>query len=78
MKDNAVRKWSCSKLGGASQTGAAGGGAKPEPTPRQVLLCNQEDWKGAVYYELLPPDGKLNANPCRRWSEPANKGKRPR
>ncbi|GFV79452.1 mariner Mos1 transposase [Trichonephila clavipes] len=34
--------------------------AKPELTARKVLLCISWDWKGIIYYELLPYGQTLN------------------
>ncbi|GFW68519.1 mariner transposase [Trichonephila clavipes] len=47
--DNIVRKRSWSKRGKAAQTVA-----KPRLTSRKVLLCIWWDWKGILYFELLP------------------------
>ncbi|GFS67816.1 mariner transposase [Trichonephila clavipes] len=47
--DNIVRKRSWSKRGEAAHTVA-----KPGLTSRKVLLCIWWDWKGIIYYELLP------------------------
>lgn len=47
--DNVERKRSWSKAGEASQTVA-----KPGLTARKVLLCVWWDWKGILYYKLLP------------------------
>ncbi|GFW84078.1 mariner transposase [Trichonephila clavipes] len=46
--DNIVRKRSWSKRSEAAQTVA-----KPRLTSRKVL-CIWWDWKGIIYYELLP------------------------
>lgn len=55
--DNVKRKRSWSKAGEASQTVA-----KPGLTARKVLLCVWWDWKGIIYYELLPYGQTLNSN----------------
>ncbi|GFT66191.1 mariner transposase [Trichonephila clavipes] len=47
--DNLVRKRSWSKRSEAAQTVA-----KLGLTSRKVLLCIRWDWKGIIYYELLP------------------------
>ncbi|GFU43685.1 mariner transposase [Trichonephila clavipes] len=47
--DNIVRKRSWSKYREASQMGA-----KPGLMTRKVLICIWWDWKGIIYYELLP------------------------
>ncbi|GFY20144.1 histone-lysine N-methyltransferase SETMAR [Trichonephila clavipes] len=47
--DNIVQKRWCSKRGEAAQMVA-----KPGLTSRNVLLCIWWDWKGIIYYELLP------------------------
>ncbi|GFV28769.1 mariner transposase [Trichonephila clavipes] len=47
--DNIVQKRSWSKRGEAAQMVA-----KPGLTSRKVLLCIWWDWKGIIYYELLP------------------------
>ncbi|GFU50836.1 histone-lysine N-methyltransferase SETMAR [Trichonephila clavipes] len=47
--DNVVRKRSCPKCGEAAQTVA-----KPGLTARKILLCIWWEWKGIIYYELLP------------------------
>ncbi|GFX27596.1 mariner transposase [Trichonephila clavipes] len=47
--DNIVRKRSCSKRIQAAQTVAKSG-----ITSRKVLLCIWWDWKGIIYYKLLP------------------------
>ncbi|GFV06525.1 mariner Mos1 transposase [Trichonephila clavipes] len=44
-----MRKRLWSKRGEVAQTVA-----KPELTARKVLLCIWWDWKGIIYYELLP------------------------
>ncbi|GFX53184.1 mariner Mos1 transposase [Trichonephila clavipes] len=36
--------------------------AKPGLTARKVLLCIWWDWKGIIYYELLPYDQTLNSD----------------
>ncbi|GFU57352.1 mariner transposase [Trichonephila clavipes] len=53
--DNIVRKRSWSKRGEAVQTMA-----KPELAVRKVLLCIWWEWKGIIYYELLPYGQTLN------------------
>ncbi|GFU62578.1 mariner Mos1 transposase [Trichonephila clavipes] len=53
--DNIVQKQSCSKLGEAAQTVA-----KPGLTTRKALLCIWCEWKGIIYYELLPYGQTLN------------------
>ncbi|GFY14955.1 mariner Mos1 transposase [Trichonephila clavipes] len=55
--DNIVRKRSCLKRGEASQTMP-----KPGITTRKVLLCIWRDWKGIIYYELLPWGKTLNSD----------------
>ncbi|GFX37742.1 mariner Mos1 transposase [Trichonephila clavipes] len=55
--DNIVQKRSCSKRGEAAQTVA-----KPELKARKVLLCISWDWKGIIYYELLPYGQTLNSD----------------
>ncbi|GFY20611.1 mariner transposase [Trichonephila clavipes] len=50
--DNIVRKRSWSKHGEEAQTVA-----KPGLTFRKILLCIWWDWKGFIYYELLPAFG---------------------
>ncbi|XP_015604617.1 histone-lysine N-methyltransferase SETMAR-like [Cephus cinctus] len=55
--DNIVRKRSWSKRGEATQTVA-----KPGITVRKVLLCIWWDWKGIIYYELLPYGQTLNSD----------------
>ncbi|CAK9819611.1 Histone-lysine N-methyltransferase SETMAR [Anthophora plagiata] len=55
--DNPVRKRSWSKSGEAPQTVA-----KPGLTARKVLLCIWWDWKGIIYYELLPYGQTLNSD----------------
>ncbi|GFW15795.1 mariner transposase [Trichonephila clavipes] len=47
--DNIVRKRLWSKCGKAAQTVT-----KPGLASRKVLLCIWWDWKGIIYYELLP------------------------
>ncbi|GFW83015.1 mariner transposase [Trichonephila clavipes] len=47
--NNIGRKRPWSKRGEAAQTVA-----KPGLTSRKVLLCIWWDWKGIIYYELLP------------------------
>ncbi|GFV91139.1 mariner Mos1 transposase [Trichonephila clavipes] len=55
--DNIARnRWS-SKRGELAQTVA-----KPEITTRKVLLCIWWDWKGIIYYELLPYGQTLNSD----------------
>ncbi|GFU80285.1 mariner Mos1 transposase [Trichonephila clavipes] len=53
--DNIVRKRSWSKRGEAAQTVA-----KPGLISRKVLLCIWWEWKGIIYYELLPYSQILN------------------
>ncbi|GFV45308.1 mariner transposase [Trichonephila clavipes] len=53
--DNIVRNRTWSKRGEAAQTVAKSG-----LTVRKVLLCIWWDWKGIIYYELLPFDQTLN------------------
>ncbi|GFV40055.1 mariner Mos1 transposase [Trichonephila clavipes] len=77
--DNIVRKRSSSKSGEAAQTVA-----KLGLTSRKVLLCIWWDWKGTIYYELLPYGQTLNSDLyCQqldhlklaidqKWSELAN------
>ncbi|GFV70722.1 mariner Mos1 transposase [Trichonephila clavipes] len=55
--DNIVRTLSWSKRGEAAQTGA-----KRELTARKIVLCIYWDWKGIIYYELLPYGQTLNSN----------------
>ncbi|GFY32628.1 mariner Mos1 transposase [Trichonephila clavipes] len=55
--DNIVRKRSWSKSGEAAQTVA-----KPELTAKKVLLGIWWDWKGIIYYELLPHGRTLNSD----------------
>lgn len=55
--DNIMRKRSWSKRGEAAQTVA-----KPGLTARKVLLCVWWDWKGIIYYELLPYGQTLNSD----------------
>lgn len=55
--DNIVRKRSWSKRGEAAQTVA-----KPGLTAKKVLLCIWWDWKGIIYYELLPYGQTLNSD----------------
>ncbi|GFT04315.1 mariner Mos1 transposase [Trichonephila clavipes] len=38
--------------------------AKPGLTARKVLLCIWWDWKGIIYYELLPNGQTLNSDFC--------------
>ncbi|GFW28851.1 mariner Mos1 transposase [Trichonephila clavipes] len=52
--DNIVRKQSCSKRGEAAH--------KPGLTARKVLLYIWWDWKGTLYYELLPYGQTLNSD----------------
>ncbi|GFY35661.1 mariner Mos1 transposase [Trichonephila clavipes] len=47
--DNIVRKRLWSKRSEAAQTVA-----RPGLTSKKVLLCIWWDWKGIIYYELLP------------------------
>ena len=54
--DNDVRKRSWSKRDERAQTVA-----KPSLTPRKVMLCIWWDWKGVVYYELLPTGQTINS-----------------
>ncbi|GFX38400.1 histone-lysine N-methyltransferase SETMAR [Trichonephila clavipes] len=56
--DNIVRKRSWSKGGEAVQTVA-----KLGLTTRKVLQCIWWDWKGIIYYELLPYGQTLNSDP---------------
>ncbi|GFU69178.1 histone-lysine N-methyltransferase SETMAR [Trichonephila clavipes] len=56
-KDNIVRKRSWSKRGEAAQTVT-----KPGLMVRKVLLCIWWDWKGILYYELLPYGQTLNSD----------------
>jgi len=35
--------------------------AKPELTPKKVMLC-WWDWKGIGHYELLPPSQTIDSN----------------
>ncbi|GFV14944.1 histone-lysine N-methyltransferase SETMAR [Trichonephila clavipes] len=55
--DNIVRKRSWLKRGKAAQTVA-----KTGLTARKVLLCIWWDWKGVIYYELLPYGQTLNSD----------------
>ncbi|GFX40393.1 histone-lysine N-methyltransferase SETMAR [Trichonephila clavipes] len=55
--DNIVRKRSWSKRNEAVQTVA-----KPGLTAREVLLCIWWNWKGIIYYELLPCGQTLNSD----------------
>ncbi|GFV67630.1 histone-lysine N-methyltransferase SETMAR [Trichonephila clavipes] len=55
--DNIVRKQSWSKRGEAAQTVT-----KPGLTARKVLLCICWDWKGIIYYKLLPYCQTLNSD----------------
>ncbi|GFU05966.1 mariner Mos1 transposase [Trichonephila clavipes] len=55
--DNIVRKQSWSKRGEAAQTMA-----KLGQMVRKVLLCIWWDWKGIIYYELLPYGQTLNSD----------------
>ncbi|GFW60795.1 histone-lysine N-methyltransferase SETMAR [Trichonephila clavipes] len=55
--NNIVRKRSWSKRGKAAQAMA-----KEGPTSRKVLLCIWRDWKGSIYYELLPYGQTLNSD----------------
>ncbi|KAL9918814.1 histone-lysine N-methyltransferase SETMAR-like [Glossina fuscipes fuscipes] len=55
--DNPVRKRSWSKSGEAPQTVV-----KPGLTARKVLLCIWWDWKGIIFYELLPYGQTLNSD----------------
>ncbi|GFX97680.1 mariner Mos1 transposase [Trichonephila clavipes] len=57
--DNSVRKRSRTKHGEAAQTVA-----KPGLTARKVLLCIWWDWKGIIYYKLLPYGQTLNSDIC--------------
>lgn len=50
------RKRSWSKAGESFQTVA-----KPALTAKKVLLCVWWDWKGRIYYELIPHDKTLNS-----------------
>ncbi|CAK9811656.1 Histone-lysine N-methyltransferase SETMAR [Anthophora quadrimaculata] len=55
--DNIVRKRSWSKRNEAAETVA-----KQGLTSRKVLLCIWWDWKGIIYYELLPYGQTLNSD----------------
>jgi len=55
--DNNVRKRSWSKQDEAPQTVA-----KPGLTPRKVMLYVWWEWKGIVYYELLPLGQSIDSN----------------
>ncbi|GFV13117.1 mariner Mos1 transposase [Trichonephila clavipes] len=55
--DNIVRKRSWSKRGEAAQLVA-----KPGLTSGKVLHCLWWDWKGIIYYELLPKGQTLNSD----------------
>ncbi|GFW58327.1 mariner Mos1 transposase [Trichonephila clavipes] len=55
--DNIVRKRLWSKCGEVAQTVA-----KPGLTARKVVLCIWWDWKGIIYYELLPYGQTLNSD----------------
>ncbi|GFU62276.1 histone-lysine N-methyltransferase SETMAR [Trichonephila clavipes] len=55
--DNIVRKRSWSKRGEAAQTVA-----KPGLIAMKVVLRNWWDWKGIIYYELLPLGQTLNSD----------------
>ncbi|GFT33984.1 mariner Mos1 transposase [Trichonephila clavipes] len=55
--DNIVRKRSWSKRGDAAQTVS-----KTGLTDRKVLLCIWWEWKGILYYELLPYGQTLNSD----------------
>ncbi|GFU77464.1 mariner Mos1 transposase [Trichonephila clavipes] len=55
--DNIVRKRSWSKRGEAAQTVA-----KPGLMARNFLLCIWWNWKGIIYYELLPYGQTLNSD----------------
>ncbi|GFX10723.1 putative DD34D transposase [Trichonephila clavipes] len=57
--DNIVRKRSWSNRSEAVQTLA-----KPDLAVRKVLLCIWWDWKGIIYYELLPYGQTLNSDIC--------------
>ncbi|GFT25006.1 mariner Mos1 transposase [Trichonephila clavipes] len=56
--DNIVQKRSWSKRGEAVQTVA-----QPELAVKKVLLCIWWEWKGIIYYELLPYGQTLNSDP---------------
>ncbi|GFV43484.1 putative DD34D transposase [Trichonephila clavipes] len=56
-QDNILGKRSWSKHGEVAQTVA-----KPGLTVRKVLLCTWWDWKGIIYYELLPYSQILNSD----------------
>jgi [histone H3]-lysine36 N-dimethyltransferase SETMAR len=37
----------------------------PQTTPKQkIMLCIWLDWKGIVYYELLPRNQTIDSNKC--------------
>ncbi|GFV47221.1 histone-lysine N-methyltransferase SETMAR [Trichonephila clavipes] len=55
--DNTVRKRSWSKRSAAAPTVA-----KPGLTARKVLMCIWWDWKGIIYYGLLPYGQTLNSD----------------
>ncbi|GFW86376.1 histone-lysine N-methyltransferase SETMAR [Trichonephila clavipes] len=55
--DNIVLKRSWSKRDEAAQTVA-----KPGLTSRKVLLCIWWDWKGIIYYALLPWGQTINSD----------------
>lgn len=66
--NNIKRKKSWSKPGESSQTVA-----KSELHPQKVLLCIWWDWKGVVYYELLPQGETINS---KKYCSQLNKLKR--
>lgn len=73
--ENVVRKRSWKKRGEPLQTTS-----KPGLTENKVMLCVWWDWKGIVYYQLLPPGLTLNSELyCRQLMqlEQAIKKKRP-
>ena len=38
--------------------------------PKKVKLCRWQDWKGVLYYELLPENQTINSNKyCSRWDQ---------
>ncbi|GFY19936.1 mariner Mos1 transposase [Trichonephila clavipes] len=55
--DNIVRKRSWSKCGEATETMD-----KHRLTAMKILLCIWRDWKGIIYYELLPYGQTLNSS----------------
>ncbi|GFX81796.1 mariner Mos1 transposase [Trichonephila clavipes] len=56
-----VRQY-CAKRSWLKRREAAQMAAKPGLTARKVLLCIWWDWKGIIYYELLPYGQTLNSD----------------